>query len=352
VCSSDLEYSTKSVNFLDTTVKVENNEIVTDLYCKPTDSHSYLQYSSSHPQRCKDSIPYSQFLRVRRICSSTVDFDNNVLMLMVHFLRRGYPMKLLEEAMALARSKERLSLLEPKQDIQTGNKGDNSRVFLITTYHPIDQTLKNIVFNNWEMLGKSPTTSTLHERKLMLGYRRPKNLKEMLVKANVPYKAGDESSRPEGFPPLNRVVKTEEPTTSRGEVTGQAGPLTKLLQKSIKDFFPVHQGASTSTLTKPVEAAPPKGLPLKQSGTPAKRRGFNFCNTKFCRYCPKLNKSGKITSHSTGQEYNCMSNISCRSSNLIYCISCTLCGKQYVGQTSLRLKDRFVHHFYSIEKED
>ena len=47
-----------------------------------------------------------------------------------------------------------------------------------------------------------------------------------------------------------------------------------------------------------------------------------------------------------------MKNISCRSSNLIYCITCTRCGAQYVGQTSLRLKDRFVHHFYTVEKPD
>ena len=47
-----------------------------------------------------------------------------------------------------------------------------------------------------------------------------------------------------------------------------------------------------------------------------------------------------------------MMKISCRSSILIYCITCKRCGKQYVGQTSLRLKGRFVHHFYSVEKPD
>ena len=62
-----MEWSKESVNFLDTKVKREGTKLVTDLYCKPTDSHSYLQYDSAHPQRCKDSIPYSQFLRVRRI---------------------------------------------------------------------------------------------------------------------------------------------------------------------------------------------------------------------------------------------------------------------------------------------
>ena len=47
-----------------------------------------------------------------------------------------------------------------------------------------------------------------------------------------------------------------------------------------------------------------------------------------------------------------MKKVSCRSSNLIYCITCTRCDMQYVGQTSLRIKDRFVHHYYSIERPD
>jgi len=46
-----IEQSESSVNFLDTTVKVHNNSIITDLYCKPTDAHNYLLYKSSHPRK-------------------------------------------------------------------------------------------------------------------------------------------------------------------------------------------------------------------------------------------------------------------------------------------------------------
>ena len=44
-------------------------------YNKPTDSHSYLLYSSPHPSHVKNSIPYSQFLRLRRLCSEDSDFS-------------------------------------------------------------------------------------------------------------------------------------------------------------------------------------------------------------------------------------------------------------------------------------
>ena len=33
---------------------------------------------------------------------------------------------------------------------------------------------------------------------------------------------------------------------------------------------------------------------------------------------------------------------------MIYTLQCKKCGMQYVGQTMLRVKDRFVHHFYDI----
>jgi hypothetical protein len=122
------------------------------------------------------------------------------------------------------------------------------------------------------------------------------------------------------------------------------------------DFFPVRTGpvpemVSTQSGSKGVEPTPSTSNSGK-GGTPLNRRGFNYCNTKSCRYCPLLNKTGSIKCPVTGRRYTCMKNVSCRSSNLIYCINCKRCNKQYVGQTSLRLKNRFVHHLYSIDKED
>ena len=38
-------------------------------------------------------------------------------------------------------------------------------------------------------------------------------------------------------------------------------------------------------------------------------------------------------------------NVTCCSSNLIYCISCKRCGIQYVGQTKSELKKRLGSHF-------
>ena len=81
-------------------------------------------------------------------------------------------------------------------------------------------------------------------------------------------------------------------------------------------------------------------------------RGLNFCNRKLCRYCPRLNKSGSIYCLNTDSSYRSMITVSCRSSNLIYCVTCKICRMQYVGQTLLRIKDRFAKHFYDIQNND
>ena len=63
-----------SLAFLDTKLSIEGNGLCTIVHYKPTDSHSYLLYSSSHPSHVKISIPYSQLLRLRRLCSEDCDF--------------------------------------------------------------------------------------------------------------------------------------------------------------------------------------------------------------------------------------------------------------------------------------
>ena len=51
------EYSRAKINFLDVTVIKKGNQLVTDLYIKPTDTHQYLHASSCHVSHCKKSIP-------------------------------------------------------------------------------------------------------------------------------------------------------------------------------------------------------------------------------------------------------------------------------------------------------
>ena len=48
-------------------------------------------------------------------------------------------------------------------------------------------------------------------------------------------------------------------------------------------------------------------------------------------------------------QYKCIKKVNCHTNNLIYCLQCNLCNKQYVGQTKNRIKDRFNGHINDIE---
>ena len=61
------EISNTSLAFLDIKLFIEGNGLCTSVHYKPTDCHSYLLYSSSHPSHVKNSIPYSQLLRLRHL---------------------------------------------------------------------------------------------------------------------------------------------------------------------------------------------------------------------------------------------------------------------------------------------
>ena len=69
------EWSQKSINFLDIKVSLIDGQLEIDLGVKPTDSHQYLHSSSCHHYHCKKSIPYSQALRLNRVCSKNNIFD-------------------------------------------------------------------------------------------------------------------------------------------------------------------------------------------------------------------------------------------------------------------------------------
>ena len=75
----------QQIDFLDTTVNVnDSRELYTTLYEKPTYTHLYLRYTSSHHNPGKQSKPYGHFLRLRRIC--TLEFEENSEKLIQYYL--------------------------------------------------------------------------------------------------------------------------------------------------------------------------------------------------------------------------------------------------------------------------
>lgn len=92
---------------------------------------------------------------------------------------------------------------------------------------------------------------------------------------------------------------------------------------------------------------PPLTDPVTSSN-PSTTRTYNLCRTRDCRYCQRLDTTGRIISKVTSRTYNTKINVSCKSSNVIYAIECQRCKHQYVGQTERKLMSRMCEHFAKI----
>ena len=104
--------SQTSINFLYVTVSHIGGKLTTDIYVKPTDSYEYLHSSSCHPYYCKKGIPYSQALRLNRICSDPNLFDRRCNDLEKWLIERGYGEREVQKQILRARDFSRDSLLD------------------------------------------------------------------------------------------------------------------------------------------------------------------------------------------------------------------------------------------------
>ena len=65
----EYQISSSRLSFLDIKLQITDNHITTSIFYKETDSHSYLHNDSSHNPKCITSIPFSELLRLRHLCS-------------------------------------------------------------------------------------------------------------------------------------------------------------------------------------------------------------------------------------------------------------------------------------------
>ena len=122
-------------NFPDTEGVVE-----TDLYVKTTGSHQYLLLSSCYPFYCKKGIPYSQGLRLDRICSNNEFFDKRCNELKKYLLERGYIEKMIRKEILRARTVPRDALLE-----KVYNQKKKDKITFNITYHPVFRDVRKIL---------------------------------------------------------------------------------------------------------------------------------------------------------------------------------------------------------------
>jgi hypothetical protein len=135
------------VNFLDLSIKFDTltYKLIFSLYIKPTNSFSYLLPCSNHPQHIFKNIPVSLFLRIRRICSSYIDYLHYSRILFVQLLKRGYNNKVISGVIRNIGNLDRKTLLPYKSK----NNDIVNNLKLFNLYNKSTDFIKSFSFNSF-----------------------------------------------------------------------------------------------------------------------------------------------------------------------------------------------------------
>jgi hypothetical protein len=187
------EISRTSLPFLDLfiCIQADSDRLSTSVFYKDTDSHSYLLYSSSHPKSCRDSIPYSQFLRLRRLCSEQHDFETKIQEMASFFKNRQYPTPTVESALTRTGNLNREATLMPKT---TSDSED--RPVLAIKYHPHNLQVKNVLLRNFHIIQDDPDLAEIFPKPPLVAYKRDNNIRDQLVRAQFKEPSSNQPNTP------------------------------------------------------------------------------------------------------------------------------------------------------------
>jgi hypothetical protein len=298
-------YGTTNIPYLDVGLSINDNKLTTDLHVKDTDANMCLPFHSCHPRHCTRSIPYSQCLRIRRICSSDDTFRQRATELKEKLLKRGYPGKLLDTAI------QKVTALPRHETLQYKDQHHTERVPVVITHNPANPPLSHWLKANLTTLHCSARMRKAVPHPPIVGERNCKNLRNILM--------------PSRLPSSKLHTHQQELERTQPQSSGQqqfSGPQSQQQER-----------------------------PCAEGQNQQQQNGCSTCSAKRCVICKHHLKSTKtFRSAVNSGTHTIKSQVSCTSHNLIYLIDCVKCGKvQYVGETGQTLKKkRFYGHRHNI----
>ena len=152
---------------------------------KNCDRNQYLLHSSVHPTTVTKNIPFSLSLRIIRICTSPINRDIRLDELKKNMLlERSYPERLINSAIYRARKIPRKKAL--KRTVKVKNDASKRPVF-VAKLDPRLPSISKIQAKHWRaMVGQNQYLAKCFPEPPLTAYRRPKNIREFLIRAKVP----------------------------------------------------------------------------------------------------------------------------------------------------------------------
>lgn len=172
---------TSSITFLEVEIfKDSNNSLACKLHRKPTSGNTILHSDSFHPRPLINSIPFSQFLRIKLNCSNNDGFLREARALKNRLLDRGYSHRCLKRAFNKANNRDRQDLLR-SQNKSTPSTNSYTRV--ITTFSNELTQLRQILTKYWHVLTYDPIVGPFVSPNPLVTFRRNTSVGDRLVKS-------------------------------------------------------------------------------------------------------------------------------------------------------------------------
>ncbi len=169
--------------------------ILFHMYLNP---HKYSNYNScqivccvhSSFRKVKDRWSHSQLLRVKRICAYDTDLETNSQNIVENYRHRGYPATTLQTSLDKVKHIQRSDLFTIDEE-----KEGQQKLVCITTYHPQNTPIKDILKQNWPTLLIDPKLKCVYDQTPVFGHRTPKNLRKLLVCSKLIYPPTEPKSK-------------------------------------------------------------------------------------------------------------------------------------------------------------
>lgn len=175
----------KSIEFLDMPLTGDNNEIILNLYRKPTAGNMLLHADSSHPGHTINSIPVDLFLRLKRVCSRNSDFKREATLMSSRFEDRGYSKSVINRALKIANKvpQDNLSTDKPAKGIKSkhgkSEQFSNTPTFS-TSYSTEFNKIQKIITKYLPVLSNDPIYSQILAKGIRTVSRRAPSLSKWL----------------------------------------------------------------------------------------------------------------------------------------------------------------------------
>ena len=134
---------------------------------------------SAHPLSLKKSIPYSQTLRIKRVCSSFDEYKKHSNDLVKRFVEKGYKENIIRNQIRKVDNLERSTMLNKTNVVR------KNVITLSVTYSPTLPNIREIINNHWHILNINNTFGNVLKVTPVIAFRKNTSLRQIIGASTI-----------------------------------------------------------------------------------------------------------------------------------------------------------------------